>query len=117
MKKLDNRWFGPFKIKEIISRNAYRLELSPALAKIHPVFHVSLLRPFTPDEIQERPQNHHPAPILDADCEISYEVEAILDSRYHNRRLEYLVNWKGYGPEENTWQSAKDVEHAPHLVA
>ena len=117
MKKLDDRWFGPFKIKDIISQNAYRLELSPALAKIHPVFHVSLLRPFTPDEIQERPQNHHPAPILDADGELSYEVEAILDSRYHNRRLEYLVNWKGYGPEENTWQSAKDVEHAPRLVA
>ena len=57
MKKLDDKWFGPFKIKESISQNAYRLELSPALAKIHPVFHVSLLRAFTPDEIQERPQN------------------------------------------------------------
>jgi len=30
--------------------------------------------------------------------------------------LQYLVKWKGYGYEENSWENAEDV-HAPALVA
>jgi len=33
----------------------------------------------------------------------SYEVESILDSRLRAGKLEFFVNWKGYGYEENSW--------------
>uniref|UniRef100_A0A8C6XP46 Chromo domain-containing protein n=1 Tax=Naja naja TaxID=35670 RepID=A0A8C6XP46_NAJNA len=44
-----------------------------------------------------------------------YEVDSIRDSRQLWGRFQYLVAWKGYGPEDFTWIEATDV-HAPHLV-
>ncbi|CAJ0968840.1 unnamed protein product, partial [Ranitomeya imitator] len=55
-----------------------------------------------------------PAPVL-VEGELEYEVEKILDSRFSRWRLQYLVKWKGYGQEDNSWVVASDV-HATDLV-
>ena len=47
--------------------------------------------------------------------EPQYEVESILDSRLHRGKLQYLVHWKGYGYEENSWVEESDV-NAPRLI-
>ena len=116
-KKLDDRWFGPFVVDRVISNNAYKLKLTPAFKGLHPVFHVSLLRRYTPDEIAERQKPTRPEPELDEQGEKVYEVEAILDSRYRWGRLEYLVKWKGYGPEENLWLKETGLGNAKRAVA
>jgi|ERR1700693_343751 hypothetical protein len=43
--KLSNRYTGPFKIVDVVSPTAYELQL-PNTWKIHPVFHVSLLKAY-----------------------------------------------------------------------
>ena len=43
MKKLDDRWFGPFEITDVISRSAVRLKLPHSFQRLHPVFNVVLL--------------------------------------------------------------------------
>ena len=47
--KLSPRVIGPFEILERIDTVAYRLALSPSMIGVHEVFHVSMLRKYTPD--------------------------------------------------------------------
>ena len=53
-----------------------------------------------------------------------YEVEAIRDSAVYARESEghlpglyYLVSWKGYPEEENTWEPASAIQHLRRLVS
>ena len=47
--KLSPRFIGPFKILERVGTVAYRLALPPSMLGVHEVFHVSMLRKYTPD--------------------------------------------------------------------
>ena len=47
--KLASRYIGPFEILERVDIVAYRLALPPSLLGVHEVFHISMLRKYTPD--------------------------------------------------------------------
>ena len=47
--KLSSRLIGPFEILERIGVVAYQLALPPSMSGVHKVFHVSMLRKYTPD--------------------------------------------------------------------
>ena len=47
--KLALRYIKPFKILKKLGTMAYRLALPPSLSGVHEVFHVSMLRKYTPD--------------------------------------------------------------------
>ena len=47
--KLSPRYIGTFEILERVGTVAYRLGLPPSLSGVHAVFHVSILRKYTPD--------------------------------------------------------------------
>ncbi|KAK3543134.1 hypothetical protein QTP70_011672 [Hemibagrus guttatus] len=109
-KKLSPRFIGPFTIVRQINPVTYRLQLPPEY-RIHPVFHVSLLKPHHPSVllstgpgVAEGP----PLPLL-VDDGTAYLVKEILDSRRRGGRLEYLVDWEGYGPEERSWVPRNDI--------
>ena len=46
--KLSPRFVGPYEIIDRVGEVAYRLALPPALSSVHNVFHVSMLRKYTP---------------------------------------------------------------------
>jgi hypothetical protein len=68
--------------------------------RIHPVFHVSLLEPCSTDPLPGQVQP--PSPPVEVEGDEFYEIEAILDSRFHYRKIQYLVQWKGY--DHATWE-------------
>ena len=47
--KLSSRFIGPFEVLERVGTVTYQLALSPSLSGVHEVFHVSMLRKYTPD--------------------------------------------------------------------
>jgi Chromo (CHRromatin Organisation MOdifier) domain len=112
--KLAPRRHGPFKITKIISPVAVRLKL-PVQWNIHPVFHTSLLMPYT-ETPSHGPNFTWPPPDL-VDGEKEYEVGQI---RSHwtwgrHKTLQYLIKWKGYPESDNTWEDADQI-HAPTLI-
>ena len=48
--KLSPRFIGPYEVLGRIGPMAYRLARPPELAKLHDVFHVSMLRKYRSDE-------------------------------------------------------------------
>ena len=47
--KLSPRYIGPFEVLERVGVVAYWLALPPSLSSVHDIFHVSMLRKYTPD--------------------------------------------------------------------
>src|SRR5882724_4318323 len=116
-KKLDHKWLGPYPIEKVISRSTYRLKLPLSFGQTHPVFLVTLLRPYNADTITERVQHDPPPPPVIKDGVEEYEVEWILDSQLFRGKLEYLVCWKGYRVEEDEWRPVEDIRGSRWLVS
>ena len=101
--KLSPRFIGPFEILERVGTVAYRLALPPNMTGVHEVFHVSMLRRYTPD----------PAHVVDwgeieVDTDGTFEEGpvCIIDSRDQvlRRKTVRLVRvlWQHRGVEEST---------------
>ena len=56
-----------------------------------------------------------PPPPIVVDREPEWEVEEILDSHWHWRRFQFLIKWKGFSREHNSWEVASNVK-TPDLV-
>ena len=113
-KKLGPKRYGPFKVIEKIGHAAYHLLLPDNWKLIHPVFNQDLLMPFNEAAFTTQRKPRPPPPKVVGD-ELEYEVQQILDARRRRNTIEYLVSWKGYGPEHNQWTKRRDV-HAKDLV-
>ncbi|XP_070056745.1 uncharacterized protein [Nicotiana tomentosiformis] len=107
------KYIGPLSIEKRIRKVAYWVD-TPAWWKIHPVFHISLLKPFREDmEDHSRIQLTVPS-IQGPNSTGKMWVEAILDDRViHASRKdhqEFLVKWQGCNTEKNTWEKGTNLK-------
>jgi hypothetical protein len=112
--KLSHRYLGPFQIESRAGNSAYRLRLPASMKRLHPVFNVVKLLLARPDPVPGRRFPPPPPPEI-VDGEEEWEVEEILDSKMMNRKLRYLVKWKDFGIEHNSWEPWDNL-HSPELV-
>jgi hypothetical protein len=111
--KLGPKQLGPFKVTEVRSDIDYKLALPPAL-QIHNVFHVDHLSPYKGNEVNGQvPPLPEPVSIEGKE---EYEVDHIRDSKLFSHTLKYLVQWTGYEEGKDTWEPAKNLEHAPEKI-
>jgi len=110
--KLTECFVGPYKVKGIISSNAIKLEL-PKSIRIHPIVNVSRVQLYKPQV--EGQKKTPPKPVI-IEGEEEFEVEKIINKRTVRGKEKFLVRWKGYTAEEDTWESRENLENAKELV-
>jgi len=100
--KLAPKFFGPFEIVEKLGPVAYRLQLPPS-SKIHPVFHVSLLK-----KAVKASDGLNLPPELELEATELLYPETVLARRTTKVQQEEveqgLIQWQGQSPEEATWE-------------
>ena len=119
-KKLSERYLGPFKVIGKPGTHSYLIKLPNHLRTIHPVFHVSQIKPVPLSNIPNRV--NPPPPPIEIDSNLEFEVAKILDSKLDRRRskpLLYLVRWSSYEgtPDKQSWMPAADLDNAAELVS
>ena len=113
--KPSPRFIGPYKILERVGPVAYRLTLPPELAKLHNVFHVSMLRRYRSDEL-------HILPVQDVQVQANFsyneEPKAILArevKQLRNKQVPLVkVLWQHHGREEVTWEPEATMKGSIH---
>jgi hypothetical protein len=94
---------------------------------VHPVFHVACVRPY-----HKRPGYNpewRPPPLVhNPDGSVEWEVQAILDHKVRaisgthgapqpsKRITHFLVRWRGWSPEHDTWEPVAHLANSPDLV-
>jgi hypothetical protein len=114
--KLSPRFYGPFRILRRVGQVAYELDLPPE-ARIHPVFHVSQLKPKLGSASTALPR----LPPVDSHGVLRPEPAEILGRRFSPRNnrafTEILVRWEGQSAADATWEAFHSLKDAyPHLV-
>ena len=112
LEKLTKQFVGPYQIKGIILTNAIELDL-PSTIKIHSVVNVSRVRRYK-DQVEGQKKKQLVPVVIKGEEE--YEVEKILNKKRFRGKDQYLVWWKGYMAEENTWEPRENLGNVKDLV-
>ena len=102
------QFVGPYKIKAVISSNVVELEL-PATVRIHLVVNISRIKQYIDQVNGQRKET--PQPIM-VEGEEEWEVEKILNKRKVRGKGKFLVRWKGFTAEGDTWESRENLRNA-----
>ena len=110
--KLTEHFVDPYKVKGIVSSNAIELKL-PKSIKIHLVVNASRVRLYKP---QIEGQKRTPPKLVIIKEEKEFKVEKILNQRMVREKKKFLVRWKSYTAEEDTWENKENLENVKKLV-
>ena len=110
--KLIERYMGLYEIEEVVSSNVVKLQL-PSSMRIHLVVNMSRIVQYKEQVKGQKKKEGKPVEVEGVE---EWEVEKILNKRKIKGVEKYLVRWKGFTAESDTWEKEEDLENAKNLV-
>jgi len=111
-KKLMERYVGPYVIEEVVSSNAVKIRL-PSSMRIHPVVNVSQIVRYKEQVKGQKKEEGKP---VEVEGVKEWEVEKILNKKKIREVEKYLIWWKGFTVEEDTWERKENLKNAEELI-
>jgi len=102
-KKLMERYVGPYMIEEVVSSNAVKLRLLSSM-RIHLVVNISQIVRYKEQVKRQKKEEGKPVEVEGVE---EWEVEKILNKKKMRGIEKYLVQWKGFTAEGDTWERRK----------
>ena len=113
VKKLVDRYVGPYIIEEVVSTNAVKLRL-PTSMRIHPVVNVSCIVRYKKQVEGQKKEEGKP---MEVEGVKEWEVEKILNKKKIRGIEKYLVQWKEFTVEGDTWEKRENLKNAEEALA
>ena len=111
-KKLMERYVVPYAIEEVVSSNAVKLRL-PSSIRIHPVVNVSWIVKYREQVKGQKMEEGKPVEVEGVE---EWEVEKILNKKKIKEIEKYLIRWKGFTVEGDTWERRENLKNAEELI-
>jgi len=111
-KKLMERFVGPYAIEEVVLSNVVKLRL-PSSMRIHPVVNVSWIVRYKEQVKGQKKEEGKPVEVEGVE---EWEVEKILNKKKIRGVEKYLIWWKGFMAEGNTWERRENLKNAEELI-
>ena len=111
-KKLTERYVGPYAIEEVVLLNAVKLRL-PSSMRIHPVINVSWIVRYKEQVKEQKKEEGKPVEVEGVE---EWEVEKILNKKKMREVEKYLIRWKGFMAEGDTWERKENLKNAEELI-
>ena len=111
-KKLTERYVGPYVIEKVVSSNAVKLRL-PSLMRIHLVVNVSRIVRYKKKVKGQKKEEGKPVEVEGVE---EWEVEKILSKKKMRGGEKYLIRWKGFTVEGDTWERRENLKNAEELI-
>jgi len=111
-KKLTERYVGPYAIEEVVSSNAVKLRL-PSSMRIHLVVNVSQIVRYKKQIKGQKKEEGKPIEVEGVE---EWEVEKILNKKKIRGVEKYLIRWKGFTVEGDTWERKENLKNTKELI-
>jgi len=111
-KKLTERYVGPYAIEEVVSLNAVKLRL-PSLMRIHLVVNVSQIVRYKEQVKGQKKEEGKP---IEVERVEEWEVEKMLNKKKIRGVVKYLIWWKSFMAEGDTWERRENLKNAEELI-
>ena len=111
-KKLTERYMGPYMIEEVVSLNAVKLQLLSSM-RIHLVINISWIIRYKEQVKGQKKEEGKPVEVEEVK---EWEVEKILNKKKIRGVEKYLIWWKEFTVEGDTWERKENLKNTEELI-